>query len=83
MAEQGCPAGMYFEEGPSFYDDCCPINGRCVCNISLCARPPQCPQFSELVMVEIANENEGKCCHEYHCERSTFIVELFLVHDSI
>lgn len=69
--KEDCGEGMYFEEGPSFFDDCCPVNGHCVCNVSLCTGPPKsCPVGTKLVMTEAADQKSGKCCNKYECQPS-------------
>ena len=60
---------MYFEPGPEIYDDCCPVNGKCMCDMSLCSEPPVCPENEVLEIISEANEEEGKCCIEYQCKK--------------
>lgn len=52
-------------------EHCCPIKGRCVCNVTLCAGPPDCPPGEEVVMTMGADPEKGKCCNEYACERNS------------
>ena len=63
-----CGPGMYFEEGPEVYDDCCPVSGKCMCNMSLCSEPPVCSENEVLEIISEGNEEEGKCCNEYQCK---------------
>ena len=71
---QDCKDGMYFEQGPSYYDECCPLSGRCVCNVSLCSRPPECGTNSKLIVVKESNEDLGQCCAEYECQRGKLVL---------
>ena len=66
---QDCQEGMYFEQGPSYFDDCCPVGGSCVCNMSMCGAPLACESNGKLKIVKKANESNGQCCDQYKCEQ--------------
>lgn len=68
LTAQDCSDGMYFEQGPSYYSECCPVSGSCVCNVSMCSIPLECGPYSELVMIEKTDDNS--CCDEYECKPS-------------
>ena len=70
LTAQDCKEGMYFEQGPSYYSDCCPLSGSCVCNMSVCPSPPECNQSnSSLVIVTAeAEESSQQCCDQYECQ---------------
>ncbi|XP_019850563.1 PREDICTED: cysteine-rich motor neuron 1 protein-like [Amphimedon queenslandica] len=70
--QEDCGEGMYFEEGPSFFDHCCPVNGHCVCNVSMCSGPPEsCPVGTKLAVTRSADQGAGVCCNEYECQLIT------------
>ena len=69
LTAQDCREGMYFEQGPSYYDDCCPVGGSCVCNMSMCLSPLDCDSGSRLVMTREADETLGQCCDQYKCQK--------------
>lgn len=74
LNEEECGEGMYYEEGPSFFDHCCPANGRCVCNITLCDDDPpeECPEGNKL-MTEKADHQKGQCCDNHYCKKGMMI----------
>ena len=76
LNEQDCGTGMYFEQGPSYYDDCCPLGGRCVCNISMCTGEPECADNSKAVLVMPSDEDSGKCCDMYKCQEGSKVIFL-------
>ncbi len=69
LTAQDCHEGMYFEQGPSYFDDCCPVSGSCVCNVSMCDALPVCESSGKLMIVKKATGSDGECCDQYKCEK--------------
>lgn len=61
-----CPEDSKLQILSTFDDECCPKQGKCICDPDKCAFTNCLPGY-ERILIQQGIDKPGQCCDEYEC----------------